>query len=67
MKIILAAAVVALAAASSPVSANTDTCVRKTVKLNPLVSAIISGCELAWWGAYIVPGNANKGKSSSNK
>lgn len=66
MKIILAGAVVALALASSA-SANTDTCVRKTVKLNPAVSAIISGCDLAWWGAYIVPGNANKGKSSSNK
>lgn len=66
MKIILAGAVVALALASSA-SANTDSCVRKTVKLNPAVSAIISGCDLAWWGAYIVPGNANKGKSSSNK
>lgn len=66
MKIILAASVIALALASSA-SANTDSCVRKTVKLNPLVSAVISGCELAWWGAYIVPGSANKGKSSSNK
>ena len=67
MKIILAAAVVALAVVASSASANTDSCVRKTVKLNPAVSAIISGCDLAWWGAYIVPGNANKGKSSSNK
>ena len=66
MKIILAGAVIALALASSA-SANTDSCVRKTVKLNPAVSAIISGCDLAWWGAYFVPGNANKGGSAWKK
>ena len=64
MKLILAAAVVVLALAS-PASANTDTCVRTTVKLDPAVSAVISGCDLAWWGAYVVPGKANKGGGSN--
>ena len=64
MKLTFAAAIAVLALAS-PASANTDTCVRKTVKLDPAVSAIISDCDLAWWGAYVVPGKANKGGGSN--
>jgi hypothetical protein len=69
MKVILTGAfigatVVALALASQA-SANADTCVRKTIKLDPIVSATISGCDLEWWGAYVVPGKANKGGGSN--
>ena len=64
MKFTLAGVVVTLAL-GSPAIANTDTCVRTTVKLDPAVSAIISGCDLAWWGAHVVPGKANKGGGSN--
>jgi hypothetical protein len=47
--------------ASSASAAPTD-CTRETVNLSPAVSAIHHcGHKLKWWGAYIVPGDANGG------
>lgn len=39
-------------------------CTRTLVNLSPAVSVIYSDCELKWWGAHFVPGNANGGGSS---
>lgn len=56
------AALAASMLAASSASAAPSDCTRETANLSPAVSAIHHcGHQLMWWGAYIVPGNANGG------
>lgn len=65
-KLLLAGAAIAASMfATSSVSAAPSDCTREPVNLSPAVSAIQHcGHQLAWWGAYFVPGNANGGGSA---